>query len=233
MTARAPADSEHYIETPEGIVFGMSIANPIARAWAFAVDWILRVMLAIIVGLALNSLGKIGLGIYLVVFFIIWWGYDILFETFMDGATPGKRLMKLRVVNDDFTPVHFAASVIRNMIRLVDFMPGFYGLGAISVLFNTSNQRIGDIAARTVVVNVGFRPYATEAVIDEKPLLPPMVFTKEEERNIVEFAKFSQQVDEQRLDELVTELTDVFNEPDKRKLAGQLRSYAKWFVGEG
>jgi len=93
--------------------------------------------------------------------FTIYWGYFVVFETFWNGQTPGKRIMKLRVVREDGRPVRFFEAFIRNLLRLViDVMPPFsYAIGVVSIIFSPRSKRIGDFVAGTVVV----KERATEA----------------------------------------------------------------------
>lgn len=87
-----------------------------------------------------------------VVLFLVLFGYDVLFEVFASGRTPGKRITGLRVVRTGGEPVGFLTSSIRNLMRLVDILPSFYVVGGISVLASSRNQRLGDMAAGTLVV---------------------------------------------------------------------------------
>ena len=79
-------------------------------------------------------------------------GYDILFEVLASGRTPGKRLNGMRVVRAGGQPVGFVTSAIRNVLRVVDFLPFAYVIGATAILATAKNQRLGDVAAGTLVV---------------------------------------------------------------------------------
>ena len=83
--------------------------------------------------------------------------YDIFFEVFRSGQTPGKRLNGLRVVRVEGHPVTFLSSAVRNILRPIDFLPSGYLLGAIVILSTHKNQRIGDVVAGTLVVRAGGR----------------------------------------------------------------------------
>ena len=87
-----------------------------------------------------------------IILFVLIFGYDILFEVLSSGRTPGKRLNGLRVVRVGGFPVGFLSSAIRNTLRLVDFLPAAYLVGCIAILASKRNQRLGDIAAGTLVV---------------------------------------------------------------------------------
>lgn len=79
-------------------------------------------------------------------------GYHIFFETLWNGQSPGKRWTKLRVRKDGGYGIGFTESAIRNLLRLVDFLPYLYGVGAVVMLFSKRGKRLGDYAAGTVVV---------------------------------------------------------------------------------
>ena len=84
--------------------------------------------------------------------FAILWGYYILFEIVWNGQSPGKRWQGLRVLRLDGTPVSASEAVIRNLIRIVDFLPFAYGIGVITMFVNGQSRRLGDLAAGTLVI---------------------------------------------------------------------------------
>ncbi len=227
------ADADTHIETPEGIELVMPLADPIARAYAFAIDLLLRFCLVIALSLILRLLfdAQTAQGIHLISFFVIMWGYYVVFEMWWDGQSPGKRSMKLRVVNDDFTPINLSTSVIRNLLRTADMLPVGYAFGILTMLFNPKNQRLGDIAARTVVVST-VRPVYQRIEVAETALPPDVVLTPEEQRHIIDFARFYEVNSTARAHEIAYNLSQTFNEGDVHQLATRLRRYAKWFLGE-
>ena len=87
-----------------------------------------------------------------VVLFLVAIGWFIIFETWWSGRTPGKRALGIRVVRDGGFPLDFGAAVIRNLVRLVELMLGFYALSAVCALVSQENKRLGDFAAGTIVV---------------------------------------------------------------------------------
>jgi hypothetical protein len=88
-----------------------------------------------------------------IVGFIFFWGYYIFFEMLWNGQTPGKRWVGLRVIRTDGTPITLSESFIRNLTRLVDFLPAAYGIGIISMFLDKQSRRLGDLAAGTLVVH--------------------------------------------------------------------------------
>ena len=172
------------IQTPENIIFGYEVAGLGTRFIASALDTLLITVVLTIAGLAafffanlLDLISTLGegwvIGIYSVLTFLIFWGYYVVFEMVWAGQTPGKRHMGLRVIGRDGTPVGIAASLIRNLIRLVDFIPAFYGLGAITMFASPQTRRLGDFAAGTLVVfdkNVSLETLTTEVSTEPQEL---------------------------------------------------------------
>jgi len=145
-------DTLRRVPTPEGIELTLRLAGPVPRAYAFIVDLMIRGMIMLVIVQILAFAGRSGTGLFLIAYFAIEWFYPVLFELFWNGATPGKRAFSLMVVNDNGTPVTVGASIIRNMLRAVDFLPMLWAFGLLSMLFTRDFKRLGDLAAGTVVV---------------------------------------------------------------------------------
>jgi uncharacterized RDD family membrane protein YckC len=94
--------------------------------------------------------------------FLVFWGYFVLFEAYWRGQTPGKRLMKLRVIKDSGRQITLFESMIRNLLRYVDQLPSFYLAGVITMLCNKRSKRLGDLAAGTIVIHER---------VDEQPII--------------------------------------------------------------
>lgn len=161
-------DSEDYlnIDTPENVIFGYEVAGIGSRFLAAAIDTILIVVLQALVNFVVALLiGALtdetvfnqklaawlmaGFGL---ISFSLLWGYYILFEISWNGQTPGKRRLGLRVLCTDGTPITAIESIIRNLIRLIDFLPFMYGIGVMTMFINSQARRLGDLAAGTLVV---------------------------------------------------------------------------------
>lgn len=151
-------DSTFRIRTPEGIVFAQPLAGPISRFLAWGVDLLcilgLTVGLSVVVGL----LGLIAAGLaqaaWLVLFFAVWIGYGMVLEWVWRGQTVGKRLLRLRVVDAHGLKLQPSQIVLRNLLRAVDMLPGLYLVGGLTCLLSRRAQRLGDLAANTVVVRI-------------------------------------------------------------------------------
>lgn len=85
--------------------------------------------------------------------FLIYYGYFAAFEAIWNGQTPGKRIIGLRVIHASGRPVSVFEAVLRNVVRLVDQLPGIYAVGIVTVFLTERSQRLGDVAAGTVVVH--------------------------------------------------------------------------------
>ena len=145
--------------TPEGVTLEVTLAGVGSRLAAGLLDQLLRsaVLLALVILVAFaGDRGDTSSGVLvaalLVALFLVQFAYDVLFETLGSGRTPGKRWTGLRVVKGGGAPVGFVASALRNVLRIVDILPGFYLIGILAVLFSRNNQRLGDLAAGTIVV---------------------------------------------------------------------------------
>jgi uncharacterized RDD family membrane protein YckC len=141
------------LETPEGVDLALQLAGVGSRFASAMLDHL--VQLAGLVGLAVlfGSMGSpLASASFAVTAFALIFGYDVAFETLAAGRTPGKRVSGLRVVRVTGEPVTFLVAVVRNLMRLIDFLPAVYLAGITSILVTQRNQRLGDLAAGTLVV---------------------------------------------------------------------------------
>ena len=149
-------DDRITIATPEGVDLELTLAGVGSRFVSALVDFMLQIVLLVGVSGVGAAVGAFGNGygsvVVLLASFLVFAAYDVLFEVFASGRTPGKRLNGLRVVRVDGSPVTFFTSAIRNVLRLVDILPGMYLVGIVTILVTRQNQRLGDVAAGTLVV---------------------------------------------------------------------------------
>jgi uncharacterized RDD family membrane protein YckC len=161
-----PAPEQLTIETPEQIALEFPLAGVGSRFLALAFDLLVQgvaVAALVIVGLfvrvivvpqvGIAALGPWAFAILLTIGFVIYSGYFAVFEAVWSGQTPGKRLVGLRVIDVSGRPLTPYAAILRNVLRLVDQLPGFYAFAIVSVLVTSRHQRLGDLAAGTVVVH--------------------------------------------------------------------------------
>src|SRR5258706_4883149 len=169
------------IDTPENVVFGYSVAGIGSRFLAALVDTTVIVLLQLIVigtsAFALNvanltdSLGGWFSAIFGLVAFLLFWGYYIFFEMLWNGQSPGKRWAGLRVIRMDGTPVTLAESIIRNLVRLIDFMPFGYGVGVVTLFINDQAPRPGELAAGSLVIHDGGQ-ISIQSIAQQRIVLP-------------------------------------------------------------
>src|SRR5579864_8027399 len=151
-------DSELIVATPERVSFGYQVAGLGTRAIAQLLD--LLIVGAILVALAFASVAAqivtdSSLIADLILFiggFIVIFGYFWVSETMWSGQTLGKKAFRLRVVGDRGEPLTFTQAGIRNVVRIVDFLPYGYGVGLVALFINGKGKRLGDLAAGTIVV---------------------------------------------------------------------------------
>lgn len=175
------------IATPEGVDVELTLAGIGSRFIGALIDTAIKIAtflgfnLFFLAGGSLIDAGgsgsggvTLGVAVLSVVWFLIIFGYDVMFETLGNGRTPGKMAAGLRVVRIGGRPVGFMASAIRNILRLVDFLPSFYVVGMVSVAATRLNQRLGDLAAGTVVVRERQSPATTPPAV---PISMPVIAT--------------------------------------------------------
>jgi uncharacterized RDD family membrane protein YckC len=152
----SPRASTLTIRTPEGVVFALPLASPVTRFLAWAIDMACISAVMSILGIALHLLDLISLdfsrAIFILAYFAVQIGYGLFCEWLWRGQTIGKRLLRLRVVDAHGLRLQFSQIVIRNLLRFVDMLPAFYLVGGLATLINSRTQRLGDLAANTVVI---------------------------------------------------------------------------------
>lgn len=155
-TTMPSAMNQLLIRTPEGITFAQTLAGPMSRFLAWGIDGIIVIGLSWLVGMLVGVLGvlnpDLAQALIMLAYFAISIGYGIVLEWIWRGQTLGKRVLRLRVVDAEGLRLQFNQVVIRNLLRFVDMLPMFYLVGGIACYLNRRSQRLGDIAANTVVV---------------------------------------------------------------------------------
>jgi uncharacterized RDD family membrane protein YckC len=177
MSATGPLSGKLTVETPEQVGIEFELAGIGSRFFAALIDFacmLVFLVIAIILALAgveqgsevgrklgenasrseawTNGVGATATILILLAVFVVLWGYYIICEMLTGGASPGKRAFGLRVIRDNGLPITFAQSLVRNLVRIVDFMPWCYGVGLVTMFVSPRAQRLGDLAAGTLVV---------------------------------------------------------------------------------
>lgn len=222
-------DTIREIETPEGIALRLRAAGAVPRSQAWMVDLLLRGVMFSIAMIPLSLLGVAGNGVAMLLMFALMWGYSVVCEVWLNGQTLGKRALGLRVVNADGTPVTWMPSVVRNLLRVVDIVPGVYGVGLASTLIDRHARRLGDIIAGTMVIHVEELPAGQE--VPALPAVPlSQVLTIDEQAALVEFAERSPQLTLPRQEELANMLTGLTGCRETAAVT-RLIGHANWLLG--
>lgn len=195
----------HELVSPEGVRLELPLAGPAPRMFAYMIDGALVVLLAFALGLLLFALlplagivsewlgqldlerleeGRVATGMllgflvfWLLAQFVIETGYFIFWEMVTNGRSPGKAALGLRVVGLGGEPIDLRASLVRNLLRAVDILPGNYVIGLISILVSPRHQRLGDYAAGTLVIRLDRPERAVDIAIE--PGLPALAVSRE------------------------------------------------------
>jgi len=150
-----PLDATLSVVAPEHITFDYRLAGPFRRLPAFILDLCIGTAVFIALAIVINmtvamASGYLATAVMFLLFFVIWWFYGVLFETFMNGQTPGKYMVGLRVLSDSGEPINGMQATLRNLLRAADMFVPVVGLVVMSL--NKKFQRLGDIVAGTIVV---------------------------------------------------------------------------------
>jgi uncharacterized RDD family membrane protein YckC len=155
---------KHTIDTPEQLRLDFAVAGIGSRFLALAIDTLIQMAVAVVAIIVLAMVGVSGalalrgqssvwlLALISVLFFLLFFGYFAFFEILWNGQTPGKRAIGIRVVKDSGRPLTAAESIGRNLLRIVDQLPGFYAIGIVVAILSSSNKRLGDLVAGSIVV---------------------------------------------------------------------------------
>ena len=220
-------DTIRKFEVPEGVDLELRLAGPIIRINAWLIDFIIRSTIQTAAYFFLIWLGTLGWGLILLIIFIVEWFYPVLFELYQ-GATPGKKILNLYVCHDDGTPVNWQSSMLRNLLRVADFLPFAYALGLLSMFINRDFKRLGDLAAGTVVVYRDNKNTKIN-VPSAEPCPLPLPLTITEQRSILDFAErheFLSLPRQQELSNILTKLTGKQNDASVK----ELYKYANWLL---
>lgn len=220
-------DTLSQVETPEGIPLRLRAAGMLPRAAAWAVDFGIRLAVLWVLSILLMFLGEAGMGLYLILLFAVFWMYPVLFEVLRDGQTIGKKAMGLRVVNANGTPITWIASVVRNLLRVVDALPLLYGFGFVAGLIDPHSRRLGDMVAGTLVVHVE-KPHLHIAAPNVPVAYPPVALSADEKVAIIAFAERAQQLTAERqreLADILPMLTDARGSTGVQRLLGMANGF--------
>ena len=230
-TPRVVVDTTRRVATPEGIELTLHLAGPVPRAMAWAIDLAIRIAIVLAVMSGALQFGHTGWGVVLLTMFFVEWLLPAWFETAWRGQTPGKRMMRLAVLNDDGTPVRWPGALTRNLLRAVDFLPFLYGAGLVCMLLNRDFKRLGDLAAGTVVVYQPEKVTSAKAIPELPAIAPPVALNLEEQRAVLDLAERSTSLTQERFEELAELPTPLVGQLDGERAAARLIGMANHIAG--
>lgn len=228
-------DTIYTVNTPEGINLILSPAGPMPRMIAWLIDVLVRFVIYTVTFIVLAILGSSGMGIALIITFLVEWFYPVYFELFHKGQTPGKKSLNLYVVQDNGSPVTPSASMIRNLLRFVDFLPLFYGFGLASMLLNQRFQRLGDLVAGTVVLYKD-NPLKEDLIDNDQSemiaVAPVINLQMKEQQTILQFRQRQRQLSKERTEELAGLSGLLVAEAKKGQKTTYLNRISNWIAGK-
>lgn len=225
-------DSVRDITTPELIEIRLHPAGFLPRGFAFLVDTVIRWCLLSLISIPMMFFGDLGIGLFLISLFLVEWFYPVFFEVLFKGKTPGKRLLGLKVLHDNGTPIGLSASIIRNFLRFADFFPLFYLFGLMSMLINKEFRRLGDIVAGTLVVYS--EPSASRFTVPEAmPIQPDFPLSRSTQKIVVSFAERMPGLTKARQEELAALLPTLSHTTHSEEPQGSARlvGIANFLIG--
>lgn len=220
-------DTLEYYEIPEGVRLEFRLAGPVVRACAWAIDTLIRAVLYLALLVLLGIFGGLGVAVMLIGFFLIEWFYPVVFEL-RNGATPGKHLMGILVIQDNGTPVQPPSSLIRNFLWIADFLPCLYVAGLVSMLCNREFKRLGDLAAATLVVYRDQPGERTQPPVSGV-LKPPLELTEDERMLLLAYSERAGKLAPGRRRELADLVSTVTGRHGDEGVE-TLYAYANWIL---
>lgn len=223
-------DTYRHVVTPEGVALHLRAAGPLPRALAYVLDLIARIAIYMALYQVLTALfGGAGYAILMLATFVMSWFYMVLFEVLMQGRTPGKWALGLRVVAADGAPVGWMASFTRNLLRVVDALPVGYAVGLVTCLIDPWGRRLGDMVAGTLVVHAARQQTLYEAQV-APALAPTIVLLQHEQAAVVAFAERAPRLTAARQAELA-ELVEPLTLSRGQAAVVRLYGIANWLLG--
>lgn len=209
----ARLDNRHEIELAEGISVQLRPASMVPRVMARLIDVTLQSIVISLFSVALTFAGifiggEASSGVIMLVSFIGYWFYDVIFELTKKAASPGKRFMKLKVVKLSGAPTDFGSSFLRALLLPIDYLP--LGLaGMISSIASKHSQRLGDLAAGTIVVYKSEELHGEMETLPVKTVRPTIPLKREEQLAFLEFGRRYEKLSVARQNE-IGEVLDEF-----------------------
>ncbi|MGB0867692.1 MAG: RDD family protein [Granulosicoccaceae bacterium] len=228
------------VATPEGTELRLAVAGLVPRSLAWAIDFCLRMLIYLVLVTVMGSVliatffdfedsrDRLSymVGIGSIIFFLLEWFFTAIPEALF-GTTPGKKLLGLRVVHTDGTPLGWQSAILRNFLRFADFLPFFYFSAVVSMLVDSRSRRLGDFAAGSMVVYNQREKIDSSAAGKIAAIVPPFVLSPEERSVLLDFDERCTGLTEERQIELVSLLPEL-NLGQGMQAVETLRAWASW-----
>ncbi|MDR2768133.1 MAG: RDD family protein [Treponema sp.] len=230
-------DTSISVETPEGILYSLYPAGPLIRACAYGIDvicqWVLILGFSIAYRVILEEAA--GIWVLLLVQFVMNWFYQALWEYFGGGQTPGKRLLGIRVVMENGSPLSPGAALMRNLLSFADTFLGLYLIAFVSMAASDGFRRLGDWAAGTLVIHTwkSRAPERRESLDWLAKLVPVnagQLLSYEEKQGILMFARRYAHLGPARAGEIARVLAEALGFTERPD--AEAADYAKAAAGE-
>lgn len=202
-------DSRYRFETPEAVQLWYAPVGPVVRAQAWLRDGVVKLLFFILIMIVSRWLDIAGQWFSFVAMFLLEWFYPVFFETLNNGMTPAKKWMGIRVVRTDGTPVGWTDSLVRNLLRVVDFMPAGYAFGLFAMMCNGRFQRVGDMVANTVVIYNEPVTAVARPLPSVQPKPAPVELTLEEQQAFIQLSERKKLLSPARQSELAAIVSPV------------------------
>jgi uncharacterized RDD family membrane protein YckC len=239
-TALDRLDTLQAVELAEGVEVQLRTAGPLPRVLAYGLDVLICGTVLTMAGFFFTITGivigqRVGMGLLLLASFLVSWWYPVWFEAGKRGATPGKMALGLRVVQTTGVPITFGQAVLRNFLRFVDMQPmPAYAVGMVACLSTRRFQRLGDLAAGTLVV------YERRPANPAPPAVPhlgaterpPVALRPEEARALIGYRERARDWSEARRREMASHLGVLTGEPGSKSAVARLIGMAQWLQDE-
>jgi uncharacterized RDD family membrane protein YckC len=237
MGSKQQADTSLIVQTPEGIEFSLYPAGILIRTCSYLIDvFIQGVLLIAAIVIFANAFAELfGAWILFLYIFLLNWFYHVICELCFKGQSPGKKIMGIRVVRSNGSPINAGASFVRNLLRFADTFMGLFIIALSCMTVSSGFRRIGDLAADTLVV------YTLHSLVPTKKtslswlshyekIIPPRKLSNEEKQHIILFAKRFPVLGEMRANEIAKHFAESLcnhNESSNKKNI----SYAAYLLG--
>jgi uncharacterized RDD family membrane protein YckC len=234
MKLKRQADTSIIVQTPEGIEFNLYPAGILIRICSYMIDVAIQgvlsiVMLIIFSGVVAELFGAWILFLYM---FLLNWFFHVICELCFKGQSPGKKIMGIRVVRSNGSPINPGASFVRNLLRFADTFMGFFIIALSCMMVSPGFRRIGDLAADTLVVYTinslsPTRKTSMTWLSNYEKIIPLRKLSNEEKQNIILFAKRYPLLGEVRANEIAKKYVEkLFDEKNQTEL-----SHAVYLLG--